>query len=88
MFDLFKRKAQSRVNFLLGDSTTTPEYILFKAYFQSKIYSDIAYKLDVYCCGNISMENYTDVESEFSKPKEIRDNWKPSYKYFKNTIDC
>lgn len=82
----FSKKASSRVKFLLGDKTTS-DYILFSPYFFKGIYADIAYQLELGNWDDVSMENYESQTSQYSQAKEIRDNWRPSYTYFKRCLD-
>jgi hypothetical protein len=82
----FKKKASARVKYLLGDKTT-PEYMLFAAYFFKGIYHDIAYQLELGEWDDISMEDYDKYDSQYEQAKNIRDNWKPSVRYFKHCLD-
>jgi len=83
----FKKKASARVRFLLGNDKTTPEYMLFSPYFFKGIYADVAYQLELGEWDDISMEGYEELNSQYERAKEIRDNWKPSYIYFKRCLD-
>ncbi len=82
----FRKKAASRVRFLLGNDKAAPEYILFSAYFFKGIYADIAYQLELGNWDDMSMENYENPDSTYETAKEIRDNWRPEYKYFKRCL--
>ena len=82
----FSKKASARVKFLLGDKTTA-DYILFSPYFFKGIYADIAFQLELGNWDDVSMEDYENPTSQYSQAKEIRDNWKPQYTYFKRCLN-
>lgn len=78
----FMRGAAKRVKLLLGDDPTTVEYDLFAPFFFKGIYSDIGYKLGIGDWCAIDMCDYKSSSSQFRQAESIRDNWKPSSKYF------
>jgi hypothetical protein len=82
----FSKKATARVKFLLGDATS-PDYILFSPYFFKGIYADIAFQLELGNWDDVSMEDFDNLNSQYSLAKDIRDTWRPQYTYFKRCLD-
>lgn len=82
----FRQKANSRVNYLLGDFTS-PESICFKSFFNKGIYGTIEYELELGHWDMMSMENYENPDSIYETAKGIRDSWRPSATYFQKCLD-
>lgn len=77
---ILQGKAASRVYELLGNDTSSIEFIVWSSYFFKKIYSDIANHFNVSKCANINVD-------DFEEACYLAENWTPSEYYIKEKIE-
>lgn len=83
----FNKLCKSRVWELFGNNKDTSEYILFSHFLFKRIYGDIATHFDLDTWHDLSMEDFENSNSAYSRAKEFARYWTPSSWYIKECIN-